>query len=71
MIDSGDNESQSNLTPSKRGRGRPPRYAAGVPGNNEIPKEAGIITRDFLCQICGKTYLSNPALYLHMKVKHI
>jgi len=26
--------------------------------------------RDFVCQMCGKTYLSNPALYLHMKIKH-
>ena len=26
--------------------------------------------RDFKCQICEKTYLSNPAMYNHMKNKH-
>ena len=29
------------------------------------------VGRDFLCQICGKSYLSSPALYLHMKTKHV
>lgn len=23
-----------------------------------------------MCNLCGKTYLSSPALYLHMKIKH-
>ena len=26
--------------------------------------------RDFLCDICHKSYLSNPALYTHKKLKH-
>ncbi len=46
----------------KRGRGRPPKTGSmhdGVPEN-----------REFLCQLCGKAYLSNPALYLHQKIKH-
>ena len=44
----------------KRGRGRPPKAAAL---DMSCP-------RDFRCQICNKTYLSNPALYLHVKTKH-
>jgi len=32
--------------------------------------EASNQDKDFKCQMCGKTYLSNPALYLHMKIKH-
>jgi len=44
----------------KRGRGRPPK------GSSDLQPE----NRDFECQVCGKTYLSNPALYLHMKIKH-
>ena len=27
--------------------------------------------KEFQCTKCGKTYLSNPALYLHMKIKHV
>lgn len=54
--------------PIKRGRGRPPKQ----PTTPDNPAAAnGHNARDFLCQLCGKTYLSNPALYLHMKVKHI
>ena len=26
--------------------------------------------RDYKCQVCDKSYLSNPALYAHMKNKH-
>jgi hypothetical protein len=59
------------LSPLKRGRGRPPKNAAGIPYSQCSQDNPNIITRDFLCTICGKTYLSNPALYLHMKVKHI
>lgn len=58
---------------SRRGRGRPPKCIPSSIISAEQFKDANgnMIQRDFLCQICGKTYLSNPALYLHMKVKHI
>ena len=46
---------------AKRARGRPPKAAA----------EAMADSREFACQMCGKAYLSNPALYLHMKLKHV
>lgn len=46
--------------PVKRGRGRPPKSA-----QSEL-----LENREFVCQLCGKAYLSNPALYLHMKIKH-
>ena len=45
---------------AKRGRGRPPKSAQNDSMEN----------REFPCQMCGKAYLSNPALYLHMKLKH-
>lgn len=45
----------------KRGRGRPPKGSDGFQPEN----------REFQCQVCGKSYLSNPALYLHMKIKHV
>lgn len=51
--------------PAKRGRGRPPRNLDLSSGINPLNQ-----TRDFVCQMCGKTYLSSPALYLHMKIKH-
>ncbi len=54
----------------RRGRGRPPKM--GLMFNQDNPEMSSVNNgRDFMCSICGKTYLSNPALYLHMKVKHI
>eukprot|EP00347_Sterkiella_histriomuscorum_P022729 403337381 len=60
----------------KRGRGRPPRAAAveaQVLNNiyENIYRPQNGVGRDFLCQLCGKSYLSSPALYLHMKTKHV
>ena len=54
--------------PIRRGRGRPPKpiNQMEMPGGGEGADGS----REFVCQLCNKTYLSNPALYLHMKIKH-
>ena len=38
------------------------------PGQNKVNKEGGEI-RGFICG-CGKAYLSNAALFTHVKQKH-
>ena len=59
----------------KRGRGRPPKTDMyGGSGKDMYGQDMSQMrpqTKDFQCTQCGKTYLSNPALYLHMKIKHI
>ena len=61
----------------KRGRGRPPKNPIdGAYGQIKSADPYGdaqqkAATKDFVCQYCGKTYLSNPALYLHIKIKHV
>ena len=59
------------LEDPKRSRGRPPKMGSVFNPDNPEIRDGGQLGRDFMCSICGKTYLSNPALYLHMKVKHI
>ena len=70
----------------KRGRGRPPKNPQPIDGAlqqhqyKQDPYQNGgndningqmQQTKEFMCTHCGKTYLSNPALYLHMKIKHV
>jgi len=55
--------------PIRRGRGRPPKNQTEIDMNSVLSGRAGI-QREFICQLCCKTYLSSPALYLHMKIKH-
>jgi hypothetical protein len=38
--------------------------------NDPITQIKEQVNKEFQCAKCGKTYLSNPALYLHMKIKH-
>ena len=57
------------IMPIRRGRGRPPKNQSEIDMNSKISLHAGI-QREFVCQLCSKTYLSSPALYLHMKIKH-
>jgi hypothetical protein len=32
---------------------------------------SGTFQKEHVCNLCGKIYMSNPALFLHVKIKHI
>ena len=59
----------------KRQRGRPPKQMALIQPNpgSHLAGDSNQFReneRVFICDKCGKGYLSNPALYLHTKYKH-
>lgn len=63
-------KSSDNKNENQDGKEKPPQIQIKPPGTKQKRRSKNDSNgRDYVCG-CGKTYLSYPALYTHIKTKH-